>query len=378
MRPVEIVAVGWTPVGEHWERSLADLALEAAGAALEEAGGARPPVLFVGSALAGPLSGQEHLGALLSDRLGLGDAEAHRVEAEGASAASALRLAQLAIAGGAFDAALVVGVEKVTDLLPDAVDLARAAGLDADREAAMGLTHAAAGALLMARYLHENRLEPGALAPFPILAHHNAMGAGHAFLRREIDEKAYARAPAVARPLCVLDCAPDADGAAAVVVRAAGRGTSGVRITGSAAAHAPLALAQRREPTLLEAAARSAEEALQRAGRRAREVGLFEPDDSLSILAALSLEAVGFADRGHAARRAREGSFARGADLPICTFGGSKARGNPVGASGLYRVVEAVLQLRGTAGDCQVPGVRVAMAQSLGGLGATAVTQILE
>jgi acetyl-CoA C-acetyltransferase len=378
MRGVEIIGVGLTPAGEHWESTLAGLAFDAASRALEDAGSPVPQALFVGSAFSGALSGQENLGAFLADRLGLRGLEAHRVEADGASGASALRLAEMAVGGGAVDVALVVAVEKVTDLLPDQVDRARAAALDADREAAIGLSPAAAGALLLARYLHDHRLEREAMGAFPILAHRNALTAAHAFLKREVSAESYARAPSVARPLNVLDCAPDVDGAAAVVLAAGRRASKSVRITGSAAAVGPVALGARRDPLLLEPAARTAREALSRAGRSLRDVSLFEPDDSLSILAALSIEAVGFADRGHAARRAQSGAFALGGELPICTFGGSKARGHPVGAAGLYRIAEAALQVRGDAGANQVRGARVALVQSLGGLGATAITHVLE
>jgi acetyl-CoA C-acetyltransferase len=97
-------------------------------------------------------------------------------------------------------------------------------------------------------------------------------------------------------------------------------------------------------------------------------------------MAALSLEAAGFADRGEGVRLAQEGAIAiqPGGRIPICTMGGFKARGHPVGATGLYQIVEATLQLRGDAGAAQIDGATTAMAQNIGGSGATIATHILQ
>ena len=122
------------------------------------------------------------------------------------------------------------------------------------------------------------------------------------------------------------------------------------------------------------------------AGVGPSDLDLFEVHDAFSILAAMSLEACGFAERGKATVLAREGAFAlhgrtptpkRGYGVPICTMGGLKARGHPIGASGVYQVVEVVQQLRGEAGANQIEA-HLGMAQSLGGTGATAITHILE
>ena len=107
------------------------------------------------------------------------------------------------------------------------------------------------------------------------------------------------------------------------------------------------------------------------------DIDLFELHDAFSIMAALSLEACGFAERGRGVRLGLDGDIAPGGRIPISTMGGLKARGHPVGATGLYQLVEATLQLRGQAGALQVPGARVAMTQNIGGSGATIVTHIL-
>lgn len=372
-----LTGLGLTAAGEHWSTSLCDLAAQAVEAALLDAGDVRPGLFIVGSAFAGALAGQENLAAFLATRLGLVGVEAHRVEADGASSASALRLAELAVQGGAAEHVLVLGLEKTTDLLPGLVEAAKARALDGEREAALGLTAASAAALLMTRYFREHRLERGALAGFPRLAHENALTVPHAFFHRALSQADYDGAPPVARPLGLMDCAPEVDGAAAVVVSAAPKGRAPLRLS-SSVAHGPLALGQRRELLRFEPAERSVLEALARSGRALRDVSLFELDDATSIAAALSLEAAGFADRGQAPHLCAQGRFARGGELPICTMGGSKARGNPVGAAGLYRIVEAALQLRHEAGASQVARAKVALVQSLGSTGATAITHVLE
>lgn len=377
MNHAYLTGLGMTAVGEHWSRSLHELAAQAVSAALVDAGDVRPSMFIVGSAFAGALAGQENLGAFLAARLGLSGVEVHRVEADGASGACALRLAELAVASGAAAHVLVLGIEKMTDLLPSCVVGARARALDGEREAALGLTATASSALLFARYLHEYRQDRGVFGAFARLAHENALSSPHALYRRAVSQADYDRSPAVSLPLCVLDCAPDADGAAAVVVSASPRGKKALRLS-SAMASGPLALASRRHFLRLEPAERSVCEVLARSGRTLRDMSLFELDDATSIQAALSLEAAGFADRGHAARLCAEGRFARSAELSINTMGGSKARGNPVGAAGLYRIIEAALQLRGEAGNSQVPRAKVALVQSLGSTGATAVTHVLE
>jgi acetyl-CoA C-acetyltransferase len=155
-----------------------------------------------------------------------------------------------------------------------------------------------------------------------------------------------------------------------------------VHIAGSSLATDTLALHDRPDPLVFHAARLSVERACQKARITPLQVDLFELYDIYSIYAALALEAAGFAERGQGWKLAQNGEAPAVASLsgslPICTMGGLKARGNPGGATGVYQVVDAVLQLRSQAGDNQVPNARRAMVQSLGGPASTAVTHILE
>jgi acetyl-CoA C-acetyltransferase len=175
--------------------------------------------------------------------------------------------------------------------------------------------------------------------------------------------------------------APLGDGAAAVIVTSSERAKDMVphpiRVIGSALSTDTIGLHDRQNVLWLAGAARSAAAAMAQAGVSHDEIDLFELHDSYTIIAALSLEAAGFAAPGEGWQLARDNAIAREGKIPISTCGGLKARGNPLGATGVYQIVEVAQQLRGQAGDCQVPDPQIGMVQNLGTTGATAVTHIL-
>jgi acetyl-CoA C-acetyltransferase len=377
MSEVVITGVGQIPVGEHWELSLRNQAAKAVLAALKDAGGVRPQAMYIGNMLASTLSHQSNLGALLAEDLALEGIEAFSAEASGASGGAALRLGYLAVSSGLVDTVLVVGVEKLTDMVGSEVESALAQSMDSDYEAAPGLTPTAQAALLMQRYMHVYGVPHDAFAAFPLLAHANAVHNPNAMFRKAIRPEVYSRAEAVSNPLNLFDIAPVADGAAALVLTRsdlapANLGHNLVRITGSSVVIDTLALHDRPDPLGFYAAGFSVERACRQAGILPADVDLFELSDTYSIYAALSLEAAGFAPHGQGWLVAQEKR------LPMMTLGGMKARGFPVGAAGVYQAVEAALQLRGEAGAAQVPNARRALIQSLGGPASTAVTHVLE
>jgi acetyl-CoA C-acetyltransferase len=382
MRDVAIIGIGQTRVGEHWNTGLRHLALEAIQAAIADAGITQADALYVGNMLSGQLSGQEHLGALIADFAGLAGIEALRIEAAGASGAAALRMGYVAVAGGLANIVVVAGVEKMTDALDsDATSAAATAG-DADHEAFHGLSLVAANALLMRRYMHEHGYEQADFGPFSINAHRNAANNPNAFFRFPVKADKFATARMVCDPINLLDSAPECDGAAAVVLAPSEMALSlcdnPARIAASTIATGSLAIHDRRDPLLLDGAAISTQRAYEQAGIGPEDVDLFELHDAFGIMAALSLEAAGLAERGRGLRLAANGDIGIEGRVPISTMGGLKARGNPVGATGVYQVVEVVQQLRGHAEENQVPDARIGMAQSVGGSGATVITHVLE
>lgn len=381
MTNVSIIGIGQTDVREHWETSLRHLSWYAIEAALDDAHVTKVDAIFVGNMLAGQLSNQNHLGALVADFAGLRGIEAVTVEAADASGGAAMRQAVLAVQSGLVETALVVGVEKTTDETGAPVTAAFSTSLDADYEAIHGLTPAGAGALLMRRYMHAYGVSVADFAGFSVNAHANAAANPLAMYRNRLRAERFDGAPQVATPVSLFDAAPPGDGAAAVILTGSERAMDmvpkPVRVAGSALATDTIALHDRKDVLWLRAAAESAQRAMQAAGVTPEEIDVFELHDSFTVMAALSLEAAGFAARGEGWKLARDEEIGRNGRIPISTFGGLKARGNPIGATGVYQVVEVARQLRGEAGECAVDGARIGMAQNLGGTGATAVTHVL-
>ncbi len=382
MRDVSIVGIGQTPVDEHWDISLRVLGAEAVLRALEDAGLDAPQALYVGNMLSGQLSAQENVGALIADHAGLRGIEAAKIEAACASGGMALRLAYVAVAGGMCDVAVACGVEKMTDAQADDVTAALASAADAVYEGEHGVSFVALNALLMRRYMHEYGYRREDFGNFAITAHRNAVANPNAIYRRAITAEAFAAARMIAEPVSLLDSAGIADGAAAVVLTssefARAHGLKAVRIAGSAVGTDAVALHDRRDPLFLQAAYLSAQRAYAQAGYGPQDLDLFELHDAFTIMSALSLEASGLAARGRGVRLAMDEEIGLQGRLPIATMGGLKARGHPVGATGIYQVVDAVTQLRGEAGANQIAGCRIGMVQNIGGSGATVVTHILE
>ena len=386
MREVAILGVGQTPVDEHWDKSLREIAGEAVFAALRDANRDTAHGLFVGNMMSGILSKQENLGALVADWVGLRGIEALKVEAACGSGAAALRAGIMAVGSGMMDSAIVVGVEKMTETSTAEATAALATAADADYEAAEGLSFVAINALVMRRYMYEYGWGHSDFAPFSINAHANAVTNPNARLREPITEKDYQNARMVADPINLLDASPMGDGAAALYILPAdsvhpaewNNGRPPVVIAGSGSATDTVAVHDRREPTWLSAAYESAIKAYRQAGVKPGDIDIFELHDAFSIMAALSLEACGFAERGQGPRLALDGEIFPKGRIPVATMGGLKARGHPVGATGIYQIVETVLQLRCEAGPNQVEGARIGMTQNIGGSGSSIITHILK
>ncbi len=383
MTEVVIAGIGQTEVGEHWDIGLRDLAFAAIKAAVKDAGGMRPQALYVGNMLAPNLSNQAHLGVLLADYAGLLGIEAVTIEAAGASGGAALRQGYLAIASGIVDIALVVGVEKFTDKVGSDVDTALATTSDSDFEAVQGMTPSAQAALLMKRYMHEYQVPADGFAGFAITAHANGVENPYAMFRKAIKPATYAKAEMVSDPLNMFDMAPNADGAAALVLTRRDLLPSDfahplVKIAGSAASSDTLALHDRKDMLYFDTAQISAGKAMKQAGLTLDHIDFFEYHDVFSIYATLQLEAVGFAIRGQGWKLAANDEIRLNGRIPCATMGGMKARGFAGGAAGVYQAVEAATQLRGEAEANQITNAKVGLIQSLGGPASTAVSHILQ
>lgn len=382
MREVVIAGIGQTPVGELWDISLRSLAYQAIKAARLDAGNLLPQALYVGNFLSSVTSHQGNLGALLADNAGLDGIESFTVEAASASGGAALQMGFMAVASGLVDVALVLGAEKYTDAVGSEQEAAIAMSMDADYEAAVGLTLAGQAGLLMQRYLHESGAPRSVFGAFPVLAHANAVNNPNAMYRKAIRQEAYEKADILSEPINLFDLASYADGAAAVILTtpeiAAHLPHLLVTVRGAGGVIDTLAIHDRPDPLAFDAARYAVQRACEMAGILPGEVNLFELDDAFSIYAVLELEAAGFAGRGQGWRMAQNGDLALHARLPVLTMGGSKGRGNPLGATGVYQIVEAAQQLRGQAGANQVADARLALTLSLGGPASSAYAHVLQ
>jgi len=327
MQEVVIIGIGQVPVAEHWGKRLVELAGDAVFSALADAELSRVDALYVGNMMAGQLDKQSHLGALISDWVGMRGIEAMTVEAACGSGALALRTAIMAVSSGIVTSALAVGVEKMTDTSPAETTAALATAASADWEGIHGVTFVGLNALIMRRYMYEYGWQHEDFAPFSINAHANGVNNPNARFQAPITAEIYKKAAMIADPINLMDASPIGDGAAAAVVVLADlvksrKGKRAIKIAGSSVATDALAVHDRQDPLWLTAAEKSAKEAYLQAGIGPGEIDFFEIHDAFSIMSALSLEACGFAERGQGPRLALEGEITTRGKIPITTMGG--------------------------------------------------------
>ncbi|MBC8335145.1 MAG: thiolase domain-containing protein [Anaerolineales bacterium] len=381
MRKVAIIGIGQTKVDEHWNRTIRDLAGEAIFAALQDAGREEFEALFSGNMLSGLIDQQNNLGAVIADWIGF-KGESIKIESACSSGGAAFRAGIMAIASGELDSAMVVGVEKMTDAAPTEVTSALATAADSDWELEQGISFVGLNALIMRRYMHEYGWKHEDFAPFSLNAHANATHNPNARLPYPITLDQFNNAHMVATPINLMDASPIGDGAAAVLIvplENVRDNKGAVQITGSGAATDTISVHSRKAPLFLQAAYLSAQRAYSEANITPQQIDFFELHDAFSIMSALSLEACGFAERGQGPRLGLDNEITpKGGRIPICTRGGLKARGHPVGATGIYQIVETVQQLRGECGETQVAAAKIGMTQNIGGSGASILTHIIQ
>ena len=380
MNKVYISGIGQTPVSESWGKSLKELAGDARLAAMENAGIGYPDGLFVGNMMAITANHQAQLATLMADWLGFHHKPAISVETACSSGAAAFRMALMAIASGEMESALVIGAEKMTDSPGNEITASLATAADAELEADMGLSFVGINALLMRRYMYEYGWDHADFANFSINAHANGLHNPNARLRNAITKETFSKAPMVSDPINLMDASPVSDGAAAIILTNRPMNTRGKKISviASAAMTDTIALQNRQDGTKLSAAESSAKSAYAQAGLCPKDISLFEYHDAFSIMAALSLEAAGFAEPGQGPKLAIENKIAFDSEIPVATMGGLKSRGHPVGATGVYQLVEATIQLQEKAGFTQVKNPKYAMTQNIGGSGSNIITHILQ
>jgi acetyl-CoA C-acetyltransferase len=378
MREVAVLGIGQVKIGELWDQSLRGLAGDASLLALQDAGLDHVDSVFVGNMMSSSANHQQHLGAYLADWIGMRSSSALRIEAACSSGAAAFRSGVMAIASGQLESALVLGVEKMTDSPGSEITFSLATAADADWELDQGLSFVALNALVMQRYMHEYGWKKDDFAAFSINSHANAVHNPYARFHDTITIKDYQRAGMVANPINLMDASPVGDGAAAAVLVPLENLGKTIKVIASSAATDTISVHDREKPTWLKAVEISSKQAYQQSGLKPNDIQVFELHDAFSIMAALSLEASGFAEPGKGLQLALDGEISPKGRIPISTRGGLKARGHPVGATGMYQIAEVVQQLRGECGETQVVNAQICMAQNIGGSGSNIISHILQ
>eukprot|EP00960_Hanusia_phi_P067512 766644-Hanusia_phi.AAC.4 len=382
-RPVYVASHGIVPVTRNAGAKIADMGKQAIDAALKGSGLKKDAInaMYVGNMLSGILSNQQHVSPLIATAAGLNGIETTTIEACCGSGGAALRWGYMAIASGMHENVLVLGVEQMTHSDRDSVTKGLATASHWEKEGALGETFVSLNGKLMSLYMKKYGIDREKFAPFSLNAHKNALTSVHSTLKKNVSLDDFIKSTVVKEPVTIMDASPTCDGAAAVLLtssRELAKDKAGrvVRLAGSGAASDILAVEDRPEPLALVAVDKSLEEALQRSGLDRNSVDIFELHDAYTIMACLCLESAGFAPPGEGTSFAADGHIGLKGILPISTFGGLKARGHPVGATGVYQAAEMNLQLREEAGENQAKGARVAVTQNIGGAGASVYTHV--
>ena len=381
MRNVAIAGIGQTKFGERWDQSLRALAAEAGNAAIADSGIEKTALetLFVGNMAGGKFAHQEHIAALVATELGITPIPATRVEAACASGATAVRQAYLSVASGLNDVALVVGVEKMSDLSAQEAVATLMAASDQEWEAGIGITFSGLYALMARAHMHKYGTTEEQMAMVSVQNHKNAVGNKFAQFPFPVKLETVMKSPMIADPLKLLDCSPITDGAAAAVFVSediAKKMANPIWVRASSQASDTIALHERQSLTEMKATQIAAKNAYATAKTDVKKIDVFEVHDCFSINQIISLEGLGAAQIGKGGKFIEAGGSALDGESPTNTSGGLKAGGHPVGATGIRQIGDIVHQLRGTAKN-QINGAKTGLALNVGGSGATSVVHIL-
>ncbi|QOJ79570.1 thiolase domain-containing protein [Infirmifilum lucidum] len=385
MGRVYIVGAGATKIGEHWDLSLRELAADASRKAIEDAGISKRDIqaIFVGNMSSGYLQGQEHLGSLIATWLGIPGVAANKIEAACASGGAAVHNAYLAVKSGIYDCVLAVGVEKLTEATTSDVTSALIMAEDQEYVAFAGFSFVALNALVYRAYMRKFGAKQEDIALFAVHDHNYAANNPLAQYPRPVTLDEVLKSPPVADPIRLLESAPLGDGSAALVLcseekaRRLGKDVL-IELAGSGLATDILSLHDRPDLTTLAATVKAKGSAFKQADIEVKDVDVLEVHDAFTVLGVIHLEDLGFARKGEGWRLLKEGQLEKDGDIPTNTMGGLKARGHPVGATGVYQVYDLVVQLRGEAGANQVPDPEVGVAQNVGGVGGTVVVNVVK
>jgi acetyl-CoA C-acetyltransferase len=382
MRDVAVIGVGMTKWGELWEKSLRDIFVETALLALDDAGIDRIESMYVGCMSSGLFVGQEHIASLLADYLGQTPVPSARVESACASGGLALRLGFMEVASGMSDVVLVGGVEKMTDVSGYEATYALGSAADQEYECYHGITFPGLYALIARAHMEKYGTTREQMALVAVKNHKNGAKNPLAQFPFEITVDSVLNSVMVADPLRILDCSPITDGAAAVIIcpveMARKMKKPVIKVIGTGHATDTIALNQRKDMTWLEATYQAGRQAYKMADKKPEDIDLLEVHDCFTIAEICVIEALGMVEKGEGGKAVEDELTYLEGKIPVNPSGGLKAKGHPVGATGVAQVIEIVKQLSGDAGKRQIKDPRIGMTQNMGGSGGSTVVHIFE
>lgn len=374
MRKVKIAGVGLIRVSEYWDKPIQNLFAEASMKSMKDAGVDAVDKVYVSNMGGSLMQDQLNLAAVMADSLGTPGLPATRVEAGSASGGVAFHEAVQAVASGYSDAVLVTGVEKLSDILPEVVTTGLAMAEEQEYTAYTGVTKAGIAAMIHRLYM-DLYATPEEVCMMAVKSHEHAVGCKHAQYPFKMSLQRAMSSPMAADPIHMMECSGIGDGAASLILVPADG--EGVEVAGTAVSTDYTSIAARPDPLDMKAIKTAADRAYNMAKIKATDIDLAEVQDDFSINGVLGIEGLGLAKPGKGAKLVNSEDVDKDGKIPVNTFGGLKARGNPLGATGIYQLAEIAWQLQGNAGVHQIPDAKIGVAENMGGMASICAVNVL-
>lgn len=378
---MKIAAIGYGQIkfGEHWDKGLRDLISLAGNAAIKNANIENKEIdsIITANSLASVINGQNEVNALCFEELGIKSAIS--IGSGEIAGSLAISHAAMEILSGNSKIVMALGVEKITDVISSQITSATSQVLDQEWEVFNGATLASMYAMLTRIYMKKFKITLEQIAKVSVKNHKNALKNKFAQFQREIDVDSVLKSPIVASPLTLLNCAAPCDGASAIILceesLAKKYAKEPVYLIGSGSGSDYLALHERENLLEMKATKIAADEAYNQSKIKPSDVNLAEVHDSFSIAEILSVEELGFCEKGKGIEFIEKNGNLNGR-LPINPSGGLKACGNPFGATGIRQAIEIITQLKNKADERQVKNAKIGLTHNLNGTGSTSIVNI--
>ncbi|MHA1275813.1 MAG: thiolase domain-containing protein [Candidatus Helarchaeota archaeon] len=385
MRQVAIIGVGMTKFGKLQDKNLMDILSASSLAAIEDSNTAAVDfdAVYVACMCAETLNHLTGIASALVDRINLIPAAADHIKNGPASGGSAIKNAFYAIASGACDMVLVAGAEKMTHIqIPGFITSAVATITHHTAERIHGVSLPSFAGLLTRAYMDKYNIPKEWITSIAVKNHRNGLNNPYAHFQKEITLEKALSSPIIADPLQLYDICPISDGGAAIVLcpaEIAKKYTdTPILISGVGQATDTHIIYERDDITVLKALQLCSRQAYAMAKKTPQDMDVAELHDAFTILEVVESEDIGFFAKGDGAKAAYDGRTAIDGEIPINPSGGLKARGHPLGATGIAQVIELIWQLRNEAGKRQVENAQCGITCNFGGFGNNIVSILVE